>query len=68
MQAPLSEILMNAFKKKMRCKWYFWNEPIESILKKPTFCVKSIWNLSDGHSALELFLSKLDKEVFSLRL
>ena len=45
----------NEFSRKMRCKWYFRKEPTENFLEKPGFNVKSNWNPSNGHPALEIF-------------
>ena len=50
----------------MRCKWYFRNEPTENLSERPAFHVKSNWNPPNGHHALEIFLSKLENEVFSV--
>ena len=56
----------NEFSRKMRCKWYFRNQPTENFSEKPAFHVKSNWNPPNGHPALEIFLSKLENEVFSI--
>ena len=56
----------NEFTYKMRCKWYFWNEPTEDFTEKPAFHVKSYWNLPDDPPLLEIFLSKLEKEILVL--
>ena len=56
----------NEFSRKMRCKWYFKNEPTENLSEKPAFNVKSNWNPPNGHPALEIFLSKLQNKVFSV--
>ena len=56
----------NEFSRKMRCKWYFRNDPTEKFSEKPAFNIKSNWNLPNGHSALEIFLSKLDNDVLSV--
>ena len=55
----------NEFSRKMRCKWYFRNEDTEKFLEKPAFNIKSNWNLPNDQPAFEIFLSKLDNEVFS---
>ena len=49
----------NEFSRKMRCKWYFRNEPTENFLEKPAINVKSNWNPPKGYPALEI-LSKLE--------
>ena len=56
----------NKFARKMRCKGFFRNEPTENFCEAPAFCVKSNWNPPKGHSAIEIFLSKLETEIFSL--
>ena len=50
----------------MRRKWYFRNEPKENFSEKTVFNVKSNWNPPNGHPALEIFLNKLENEVFSV--
>ena len=50
----------------MRCKWIFGNELTENFSETPAFRVKSNWNQPNGHSAREIFLSKPEKEVFSV--
>ena len=54
----------NKFSRKMRCKWYFRNQPTENVSEKSAFDVKRNWNPSNGHPALEIFLSKLENEGF----
>ena len=56
----------NEFSRKMRCRWYFTNEPTEHFSEKSSFNIKSNWNPPKGHPALEIFLSKLEYEVFSV--
>ena len=56
----------NEFARKMRCKWFFRNEPTENFSEAPAFRVKSNWNPPNGHPAIELFLSKLESEIFSV--
>ena len=56
----------NDFSRKMRRKWHFRNEPTEKFSEKPAFNIKSNWNPPNGQSALEIFLSKLENEVFSV--
>ena len=58
----------NEFSRKMRCKWYFRNEPREDFLEKPVFNIKSNWNPPNGHPALEIFLSELENKIFSVLL
>ena len=52
----------------MRCKWFFRNEPTENFSKATAFRVKSNWNPPKGHLAVEIFLSKLETEIFSVLL
>ena len=40
--------------------------PQKAFQRNPTFNIKSNWNLPNGHSALEIFLSKLDNDVLSV--
>ena len=56
----------NEFARKMRCKWFFCNEPTENFSEAPAFCVKSNWNPPKGHPVIEIFLSKLETEIFSV--
>ena len=56
----------NEFARKMRCKWFFGNEPTENFSEAPAFRVKSNWNPPKGHPAIEIFLSKLETEIFSV--
>ena len=56
----------NEFARKMRCKWFFRNEPTENFSEAPAFRVKSNWNPPKGHPAVEIFLSKLETEIFSV--
>ena len=53
MKVTLRGILMS-FLKKMRCKWYFRDEPREKILEKSAFNIKSNWNPRNGHPAFEI--------------
>ena len=34
----------NKFSRKMRCKWYFRNEPTENFSEKPAVNINSNWN------------------------
>ena len=47
--------VFNEFSRKMRCKWYFINEPTENFSEKPAFNIKSNWNPPNGHPAFEIF-------------
>ena len=54
----------NEFARKTRCKWFFSTEPTENFSEAPAFRVKSNWNPPKGHPATEIFLSKLETEIF----
>ena len=49
----------------MRLKWYFRNEPTSNFSEVPAFRTKSTWNPPKGHPNLEVFLSEVEKELFS---
>ena len=50
---------------KTRCRWYFRNEPSDDFSNVPAFRPKSQWKPPTGHPCVELFLSRLKKELFS---
>ena len=52
------------FCRRMRDKWYFWNEPSEYFSKKPAFSPESSWKPREGHPHLEVFLSQIENELF----
>ena len=58
------------FSRKMRCRWYFRNEPSDdfSNANVPAFRPKSQRKPHTGHSCVELFLSRLENELFSFLL
>ena len=56
------------FARKMRCKWYFRKESQYIPSKVSTYMLKSTWNPLKGLSALELFLSKVEEDIFSVSL
>ena len=56
----------NEFARKMRCKWFFRTKPTENFSEAPAFRVKLKWNPLKGHPAVEIFLSKLETEIFSV--
>ena len=43
----------------------FCNELSENFSETPAFRSKSVWKLPKGHTDFELFLSRLEKELFS---
>ena len=61
----------NEFDRIMRCKWFFRNEPTENFNEAnfneaPALCVNSNCDLPEEHPAIEIFLSKLEKEISSM--
>ena len=57
---------LREFSRKMRCKWHFRNEVPQNNEEISQFKVKSQWNPPKGHPALEAFLNKTEKDIFSL--
>ena len=49
----------------MRCKWNFRNEPTNNFSETPAFIPKSGWKPHKGHASFEVFLSSVEKELFS---
>ena len=49
----------------MRCKWNFRNEPANNFSETPAFRPKSGWKPPKRHASLEVFLSCVEKELFS---
>ena len=54
------------FARKIRCKWFFRNEPTEDFSEMPAFRIESNRSPPKGHPALEMFLSPMKREIFSL--
>ena len=50
----------------MRCKWYFRNKSEDIPSEVSTYKRSSTWNTTNGLPALELFLSKIKEDIFSL--
>ena len=50
----------------MRSKWYFWNEPTSQFSEVPYCKTKSSWRPPNGHPALKIFLSKIEKNFFDI--
>ena len=50
----------------MRIKWYFRNEISENFSEVPAFSPKSSWKPPQGHPNLEVYLSQVEKELFSI--
>ena len=55
----------NEFSRKMRCKWYFRDEPSNDFSEIPAFRPKSTCKPPSGDPCVELFLSKMEHELFS---
>ena len=49
----------------MRCKWHFYNDVSERFSEIPAFRSKSSWLPPKCHASLEIFLSQLEKELFT---
>ena len=54
------------FCRRMRLKWYFRNKLTHDFSEKTLFTLKSSWKLPTGHPNLEVFLSKLEKQIFKI--
>ena len=50
----------------MRCKWYFRNESQDIPSEIFTYKPKSTWNPPKVSPTLELFLSKVKEDIFSV--
>ena len=55
----------NKFSRKMRCKWYFRNDPSEEFSEIPAFRPMSSWKPPAGDPCVKLFLSKMEHELLS---
>ena len=53
------------FTRKMRSKWSSRDELSPNFTEVPAFRPKSNWEPLPGHPCVELFLSKLESELFS---
>ena len=47
---------VNKFRRRMRTKWYFKDEPTKEFSNIATFSPKSTWTPPNGHSNLEVYL------------
>ena len=56
----------NEFCRRMRIKWNFRNEPSQDFSEAYTFRVKSSWKVSKRHPNLEVFLTKIEEELFKV--
>ena len=50
----------------MRIKWHFRNEPILDFSEKPAFHTKSSWNPPKEDPHLEVSLSTVEEELFTV--
>ena len=48
----------------MQIKWHFRNEPSENFGEIPSFRPKSSWKPPKGNPNLEMFLSKVEQDLF----
>ena len=53
------------FSRRMRGKWHFRNGVSENFSETPSFRPKSAWKPPKGNASLEMFLSRLEKKLFS---
>ena len=53
------------FTRKMRCKWFFWNEPTEDFSEIPAFRIKSNWSPPKGHPDRNVFKSDGGRDVLA---
>ena len=56
----------NKLARTTKCNWLFRKEPTENFSEAPTFRVTWNWNPHKEHPATEIFLSKLETEIFSV--
>ena len=54
------------FARKMSSKWFFRKETTDDFIEISAFRIKSNWSPPKGHPALEMFLSQMEGEIFSL--
>ena len=52
--------------RRMRLKWYFRNDVTPNFSEVPAFRPKSSWNPPKGHPNLEVFLSEVEKGLFTV--
>ena len=62
---PESRKEFEEFCRRIRCKWHFRNEVSETFSEIPAFRSKSSWFPPKGHASLKIFLSQLEKELFT---
>ena len=56
----------NEFCRRVRIKWNFRYEPSQDFSETSAFRVKSSWKPPEGHPNLEVFLSKIEEELFKI--
>ena len=54
------------FCRHMRIKWHFRNEISENFSELPAFSPKSSWNPPQSHPNLNVYLSQVQNELFSI--
>ena len=54
------------FCRRMRSKWFFRNEPTPQFSEIPAFSPKFSWKPLKGHPNLEVFLNRLENEIFKM--
>ena len=54
------------FRRRMRHKWHFRNEPTPYFQVTPVFAPKLTWKPPKGRPNLEDFLCQIEKELFEL--
>ena len=57
---------LNESCRKMCLKWYFRNKVMPNFSEVPAFRRKSLWSLPKSHPNLEVFLSEVEKEIFTV--
>ena len=50
----------------MRIKWHFRNEPALDFNEKSAFHTKSSWNPPKGDPHLEVFLNRVEEQLFTV--
>ena len=57
--------IFEEFSRRIRCKWDFRNEPTNKFSEIPAFRPKFGWKSPKAHASLKVFLSLVEKELFS---
>ena len=66
-QNKINEPDFDEFCHKMRLKWHFRNQPTPEFSTTPAFNPKSTWKYPNDSPSLELFIIKVEKELFEMR-